>query len=534
MNVRAVAAVNKKASPTPVSVHGLRSVCSSSWLRPISGRMSVSPKRGHDFNEVQVYSSNETREVGLESLVPLRNAILQRKCACNNQASGDDCAECSKKRPSLRRANLNPGLETRNRDGMPPIVHEVLRSPGQPIDPETRAFFESRFGHDFSRVSTQSISAQTGPALTGGEQADPLEREADELSDRILSSPAEAAVDSRYDFSAVRVHTDALASASTQAVGAMAYTVGHHIAFGMGNYAPCTPEGRKLLAHELMHVVQQNHPAGNVSLQRRPGPPAATATNPLLSRVSNVGLKINSKPQIIRQPGNKDTVDVLIFPPLKLTGTASVTAGPDQSNFEFGFLQLGRPFEIARATYHELGAPPGGKRDLDFNASDNIRKLLPALDHSSFWFSDKEAKKGSSSVQVNYDDLPSQFFETEIGKNGKYYGLTGLALQSFLFTAFAVKLPDGSLHPLKTFYWDIKYCERIAPGTDLKRNVRKASPINISPVSDCASGCNANEPGFDKIHQPRSTDTYLAAVLNGRNSASILGPDDFDIGCAQQ
>jgi hypothetical protein len=88
----------------------------------------------------------------------------------------------------------------------PPVVHEVLRSSGQPLDPETRAYFEPRYGHDFSRV---------------------------------------------------RVHTDCLAAESARAVGAAAYNVGSAIAFADGRYRPQTPDGRRLLAHELAHVAEQ-------------------------------------------------------------------------------------------------------------------------------------------------------------------------------------------------------------------------------------------------------------------------------------
>jgi hypothetical protein len=86
--------------------------------------------------------------------------------------------------------------------GVPLIVHEVLRSPGQPLDSQTRAFFEPRFGHDFSKV---------------------------------------------------RVHTDTRASESTRAVNALAYTVGQDVAFASGQYAPRTDAGARLLAHELAH-----------------------------------------------------------------------------------------------------------------------------------------------------------------------------------------------------------------------------------------------------------------------------------------
>jgi Domain of unknown function (DUF4157) len=88
----------------------------------------------------------------------------------------------------------------------PPIVHEVLSSPGQPLDVGTRAFMEPRFGHDFSHM---------------------------------------------------RVHADAQAAESARSVNALAYTVGQHVVFGAGQYEPETSKGKRLLAHELTHVVQQ-------------------------------------------------------------------------------------------------------------------------------------------------------------------------------------------------------------------------------------------------------------------------------------
>jgi hypothetical protein len=88
----------------------------------------------------------------------------------------------------------------------PPIVHEVVHSPGQPLDVSTRALMETRFG---------------------------------------------------YDFSHVRVHADSRASQSAEAVGAAAYTVGKDIVFANGHYAPQSSEGQSLLAHELAHTMQQ-------------------------------------------------------------------------------------------------------------------------------------------------------------------------------------------------------------------------------------------------------------------------------------
>ncbi len=138
---------------------------------------------------------------------------LQRKCMCGQHTSGGgECEECKKKRMSLQRypaGSAEPAT-------VPPIVYDVLRSPGQPLDVATRAFFEPRFGHDLSKV---------------------------------------------------RVHTDARAAESARAVDALAYTVGRDIVFGTGQYAPAAPAGRRLLAHELAHVVQQGSSIGGRLLQ---------------------------------------------------------------------------------------------------------------------------------------------------------------------------------------------------------------------------------------------------------------------------
>jgi hypothetical protein len=65
-----------------------------------------------------------------------------------------------------------------------------------------------------------------------------------------------------HDFSQVRVHTDARAAASAAAVDSAAYSVGRNVVFGAGQYAPGTTSGRRLLGHELTHVVQQGADAG--------------------------------------------------------------------------------------------------------------------------------------------------------------------------------------------------------------------------------------------------------------------------------
>lgn len=146
------------------------------------------------------------------SSVPPRAGVLQRQCACGGtRGPSGECAACRAKRLGLQRQAAGPGLAT-----APPIVNAVLGSPGQPLDRETLAWAEPRFGHDFARV---------------------------------------------------RVHADAAAAKSARAVDALAYTVGPHIAFAERQYAPSSTAGRRLLAHELTHVVQQGSGApGPVAL----------------------------------------------------------------------------------------------------------------------------------------------------------------------------------------------------------------------------------------------------------------------------
>ncbi|HEY5865842.1 MAG TPA: DUF4157 domain-containing protein, partial [Candidatus Tectomicrobia bacterium] len=92
-------------------------------------------------------------------LVPVTPGLLQRKCTCGGAAGlTGACTECAKQRLSAQ--HVGP------RD-VPPVVHEVLHTPGQQLDAAVRAFFEPRFGHDFSqvRVHTDARAAASAQAV---------------------------------------------------------------------------------------------------------------------------------------------------------------------------------------------------------------------------------------------------------------------------------------------------------------------------------------------------------------------------------
>jgi hypothetical protein len=152
------------------------------------------------------------------------HGVLRRKCSCGGQpgATGE-CDTCREKREAALRRSARLGTHEDAGVAAPPIAYDALRSPGQSLDPGTRAFFESRMGHDFGRI---------------------------------------------------RVHTDTLASDSAAALNAAAYTVGRDIVFGAGRYSPGTADGDRLLAHELAHVVQQYVSSGATATDAAHSAPA--------------------------------------------------------------------------------------------------------------------------------------------------------------------------------------------------------------------------------------------------------------------
>jgi len=170
---------------------------------------------------------------------------------------------------------------------VPASVHEVLRTPGQPLDQATRSFMEPRFVYNFSSVPAHALQESTHGGLTIGPAGDAYEQEADHIANTVVQQPETSSEQSQgarpgYDFSHVRIHTGAKAAESAAALNARAYTVGHNIVFGQGQYVPSSLETRRLLAHELSHVVQQK--SARSQLQRAPkGKDITTVKNPKLS-----------------------------------------------------------------------------------------------------------------------------------------------------------------------------------------------------------------------------------------------------------
>lgn len=139
---------------------------------------------------------------------------IQRKCA----ACEEEEKHLHRKENSTVAPQVTPGFESYVAD---------LGTRGKPLSAQERGFFEPRFNRDFSDV---------------------------------------------------RIHTDGDAARSAQGINALAYTSGNHIVFNTGQYQPGSDSGKRLLAHELTHVVQQGGSVGTKRIQRLGANPNCTAT----------------------------------------------------------------------------------------------------------------------------------------------------------------------------------------------------------------------------------------------------------------
>ena len=159
-----------------------------------------------------------------DQVLRMPDPTIQRACGpCSS--GGGTCPKCAGEKQEPRSPPLFPPVYGGMKGGRVQGVKGIQRqsksattdhsvsdnfisglSSGRPLDSATRAFFEPRFGTDFSHV---------------------------------------------------RVHTDSRAAESARSVNALAYTVGRDVVFGAGQYAPGSSEGKRLMAHELTHVVQQ-------------------------------------------------------------------------------------------------------------------------------------------------------------------------------------------------------------------------------------------------------------------------------------
>jgi hypothetical protein len=218
-------------------------------------------------------------------------ALLQRKCACGRQTYGAGvCDRCAKDNgaPAGRHG---PGLQAKLSIGASddPLEHEADR---------VAAMVLGEGGHAAATGSAVRLQRSSGTQA----QSDAVPASVEHAlagAGRPLDEPLRQDMEQRFghDFSGVRVHAGTAAQQSARDVQAHAYTVGRDIVFGAGQFAPGTTAGRRLLAHELAHVVQQG--GTTALLQRVPAPPVA---NGKTARHDPAKVRIGAIPDVLALP----------------------------------------------------------------------------------------------------------------------------------------------------------------------------------------------------------------------------------------
>jgi len=179
---------------------------------------------------------------------------IQRKCSECEKEVQRQCSGCEEEDKLQRKAEGGDALQGSH--GAQAQI-DGLRGGGQPLPEAARAYFEPRFGHDFSGV---------------------------------------------------RLHTDGQAARAAKSINAQAFTVGQDVAFGAGQYSPGTRRGKELLAHELVHVVQQSSATASGSFKVGAAGSAAeheaatVASNALSGRSGAVQARLRTPIQVARQP----------------------------------------------------------------------------------------------------------------------------------------------------------------------------------------------------------------------------------------
>ncbi len=223
----------------------------------------------------QVMRMPEPDSVARRTVSPVRPTSIQRLCS--------ECEEEVQRQP-MEEEEEEEVLQTKTATGSVPTVStnfesdiNAIKSGGQSLPKSVQTYFESRFG---------------------------------------------------YDFSQIRIHTDARAAKSAQAINAKAYTVGQDIVFGAGQYEPDTSKGRRLLAHELTHAIQQGNRGGSpaTKLQRTIGD-GHDLVAPRFSRVVELEAAFDDE-RLIRQ-GNRGNYVRLIQQSLLDMGYTLPEAGVD-------------------------------------------------------------------------------------------------------------------------------------------------------------------------------------------------------------
>ncbi|WP_259070969.1 DUF4157 domain-containing protein [Mucilaginibacter sp. X4EP1] len=233
-----------------------RSNSNASFFRPvIQAKLSVNEPGDHYEREADAMADKVMRMTDRSANTPTffkpADGALQRKCQA-----------CEEEDKHVHRKENNSDVTAGN--------HELdgyvssLSSSGQSMSAPSRQFFEPKFGHDFSNV---------------------------------------------------KIHTDSVAAKSAQSINALAYTSGNNIVFNSGQYSPDSDSGKRLIAHELTHVVQQGA-AQTKSIQRdekkdppKPCPATFTISDDIYKAIADAWSKSGHGGDTVQEQGGKTVTD---------------------------------------------------------------------------------------------------------------------------------------------------------------------------------------------------------------------------------
>jgi uncharacterized protein DUF4157 len=196
------------------------------------------------------------------ALNPARDRFVQRACGCGAGGMLEEDAMRAMVQPSLSISQPGDASEVE----ADRAADEIMRMPDLAVA-----------GPQISRMGDASVHRSCAACSATQSDLSAIVARAVSGTGRALDEDTRGFMESRfgYDFNDVRIHTGSRAAESARALQAQAYTVGSDIVFAAGRYAPQTNSGRRLIAHELAHTVQQGgnrgaKSASGISLQRWP------------------------------------------------------------------------------------------------------------------------------------------------------------------------------------------------------------------------------------------------------------------------
>jgi peptidoglycan hydrolase-like protein with peptidoglycan-binding domain len=271
---------------------------------------------------------------------------LEGHCAC-----GGECAECAAASGSLPIGRPDDVFEREADEvaervlaGLPASPVLTASGPGVQRSSPRRGALEPD-GEQCEECRTQRL--QRKPVGAAPRVAPPLVESVLSSPGQTLAGPVRARLEPVFarDFSSVRIHTDGLAAESARAINASAYTVGHHVVFGAGRYAPETVAGARLLAHELAHIVQQGQADRDSSavLQRQAAgvEAAASLQSPRFKDSAKLEACFENEDRLREGDPDKDAVtrvqQALLDLPVPGSSGESYDLGPMGADGNYGF-----------------------------------------------------------------------------------------------------------------------------------------------------------------------------------------------------